>query len=76
MPYPPTSHWSITTWHVTLGIPTIVYPFVNTGLNGLTYNTLVTWVKSCFLIGQSIYVTTVKTNQTEGRGVSPLATNV
>lgn len=71
MPYPPTSHWSITTWHVTLGIPTIVYPF-----NGLTYNTLVTRVKSCFLIGQSIYVTTVKTNQTEGRGVSPLATNV
>lgn len=35
-----------------------------------------TRVKSCFLIGQSIYVTTVKTNQTEGRGVSPLATNV
>ena len=32
---------------------------------------LVTWVKSCFLIGQSIDVTTVTTNQTEGKGGIP-----
>ena len=30
-----------------------------------------TWVKSCFLIGQRIYVTTVTTNQTEGKGGIP-----